>query len=293
MSIATFREAQSNRLGIALMCLTMLVFATQDALSKHLVSRYDVFVVTAIRYWFMALLATMLAARHMGGLRATVRSARPALQIGRGLLLASQICVMVTAFVLLGLIETHAIFASAPLLVTALAGPLLGEKLGWDRWAAVVIGFLGVLVILQPGFGVFRPAALIAVVACVVFASYVLLTRVVARFDDAATSFFWTGVVGLVVLTPIGLWRWEWMTPLDGALMALLCVLSGTGHFLLIRVYAVSEANAVQPFTYLQLVFATVIAVTVLGETLAPNVAIGAAIVVSAGLFSLWRQSLG
>ena len=124
MSVVPFREAQSNRLGIALMCPTMLVFATQDAFSKHLVARYDVFMVTAIRYWFMALLATVLAARHLGGLRAAIRPARPLLQIGRGVLLASQICIMVTSFVLIGLIETHAIFAAAPLLVTALSGPL-------------------------------------------------------------------------------------------------------------------------------------------------------------------------
>ena len=273
------------------MCLTMLVFATQDAFSKHLVSRYDVFMVTAIRYWFMALLATMLAARHLGGLRSAIRPVRPVLQIGRGVLLASQICIMVTSFVLIGLIETHAIFAAAPLLVTALSGPLLGEKLGWDRWVAVSIGFVGVLVILQPGFGVFQSASLVAVAACTMFAGYALLTRVVARADDAATSFFWTGVVGMAVLTPIGLWRWEWMTPVDGALMALLCVLSGTGHFLLIRVYAISEANAVQPFAYLQLVFTTIIAVVFVGEVLAPNVALGAMVVVGAGLFSLWRQS--
>ncbi len=286
----TFRETQSPRAGIALMCVTMLIFAFQDTLSKYLASRYDVILVTTIRFWFMAVVAILVASRHGGGLGATARSARPLLQILRGALLAGQVCIMVTSFVLLGLIETHAIFAATPLLIAALSGPFLGERVGWRRWTAIGIGFLGVLVILKPGFGVFSPYALVAVVACAVFATYSLLTRAVAEHDEAVTSFFYTGVVGMTVLTPFGLWRWEAMTPGDAAVMALLCVTAGAGHFLLIRVYAMAEASAVQPFSYLQLAFASALAVTFLGETLAPNVAIGAALVVSAGLFTLWRE---
>jgi len=195
----------------------------------------------------------------------------------------------VVAFVTLGLIETHAVFAVYPLLVAALSGPVLGEHVGWRRWVAIGIGFLGVLVILQPGFGVFAPAALIPLVAATMFALYGLLTRYVARDDSAAVSFFWTGTAGAVVTTSMGIWYWQPMAPGDWGWMGLLCLTSAFSHWLLIRAYEVAEASAIQPFAYLQLVFATMIGIGVFSETLRPNVAMGACIVVLAGLFTLWR----
>ena len=166
---------------------------------------------------------------------------------------------------------------------------MLGESVGWRRWAAIGIGFVGVLVILQPGLGVFAPAALFTLVEAVMFALYGLLTRYVARRDAAATSFFWTGVTGAVLMTVSGLPNWEPMQGWDWAVMALLCVTGAGGHFLLIKTYEVAEAGAVQPFAYLQLPFAASRGLVAFGETLAPNVALGAAIVVGAGVFTLIR----
>ncbi|TQV83973.1 DMT family transporter [Denitrobaculum tricleocarpae] len=268
----------------------MLFFAVQDALSKHLVSHHSVFLITAIRYWFMAALAVFLASRQPGGLRHTIRSSRLSLQLLRGVLLAAEICLIVTSFVLLGLIETHAIFAVAPLLVVAFSGPLLGEKVGWQRWLAIAAGFVGVLVILRPGFGVFSPYGLIAVAACLVFAAYVLLTRLVSRDDSSATSFFWTSIVGMVVLTPIGLWNWHPLSGQEVVVLTLLCIVAGTAHYLFISAYAVAEASIVQPFSYLQLVFVTILAVVFFGEQLQLHTAIGALAVVSSGLFVISRK---
>jgi drug/metabolite transporter (DMT)-like permease len=212
------------------------------------------------------------------------------LQITRGVLLAAEVCVMVLAFVMLGLVESHAVFTSYPLLVAALSGPVLGEKVGWRRWTAIGIGFVGVLIILQPGVRVFSPAALVPLLSAFMFALYGLLTRYVSRRDTAAVSFFWTGMAGAVAMTPLGLWTWEPMTRADWGWMGLLCCTAAFAHWLLIRAYEVAEASAVQPFAYLQLVFASGIGIFVFGEALHLNVAIGAAVVVCAGLFTLWRQ---
>ncbi len=280
---------QNTRQGILLMVLTTFIFAVQDAISRHLAAEYNVIMVIMIRYWFFAAFVVALASRAPGGLRAAARTEQPAVQIFRGVLLATEVCIMVVGFVLLGLVHAHAVFACYPLLVAALSGPVLGEEVGWRRWAAIGIGFAGILVILQPGFGVFSPDALVALIAALCFALYGLLTRYVARRDSAATSFFWTGVAGAVVLSPPGLWLWEPMAAPDWIWMATLCVTGAAGHFCLIKAYEVAEASAVQPFAYLQLVFASFIGVYVLGETLEPRVAIGAAIVVSAGIFTLIR----
>ncbi len=277
------------RLGILLMTATTFVFAVQDGISRHLADNYNVIMIVMIRYWFFAAFVITIATRQSGSIREAAATKQPILQITRGTLLAVEICVMVSAFVLLGLVESHAIFACYPLLIAALSGPVLGEKVGWRRWAAIGIGFIGVLVILQPGYTVFAPAAAIPLVSALMFALYGLLTRFAARKDSTATSFFWTGVSGAVVMTIAGIWFWEPMSGADWQCMAALCITGAGGHWLLIKTYEVAEASAVQPFAYLQLVFASAIGIFLLGETLRPNVALGASIVVGAGLFTLWR----
>lgn len=280
----------NNTLGIWLMVATTLVFAIQDGLSQHLASTYNVVMVVMVRYWFFAAFVIVVSSRRAGGVRAAAATPQPFLQAFRALLLAAEICVMVAAFTLLGLVESHAIFACYPLLIAALSGPVLGEHVGWRRWAAIGVGFVGILIILQPGYGVFSIYAIIPAVSALMFALYGLLTRYAARRDRAATSFFWTGTVGAVFMTSIGIWFWEPMTGPDWVMMGILCMTGAFGHYLLIRCYDVAEASAVQPFAYLQLPFASGIGIFFFAETMEPHVAFGAALIVAAGLFTLWRQ---
>ncbi|MFZ1727582.1 MAG: DMT family transporter [Albidovulum sp.] len=280
---------QNTRAGIWLMIATTFVFSVQDAISRHLAGEYNVYMVVMIRYWFFAAFVVTIAMRKAGGIRPAIATGYPVLQIIRGLLLAVEICVMVTAFVMLGLIESHAVFTCYPLLIAALSGPILGEKVGWRRWTAIGIGFVGVLIILEPGYKVFSPAALIPLLSAFMFALYGLLTRYVARKDSSAVSFFWTGTVGAVAMTGVGIWFWEPMSGPDTGWMALLCITGASAHYLLIRAYEIAEASAIQPFAYLQLVFASALGLVIFGETLQTNVVIGALVVVAAGLFTLWR----
>lgn len=280
----------NTKLGIALMIALSVVFAGQDGISRHLASEYNVYMIVMIRYWFFAAFVITIASRKAGGIMAAARTSRPVIQTLRGVLLAAEICVMVSAFTVLGLVESHAVFAAYPLLVAALSGPILGERVGWRRWLAIGVGFVGVLFILKPGLGVFNPAAIIPLIAAVMFAIYGLLTRYVARDDRTETSFFWTGTVGAVAMTAVGLWFWEPMIGTDWLWMGTLCMTGSLGHWLLIRCYEVAEASAVQPFAYFQMVFAAAVGIAVFGEALEMNVLIGAGIVVAAGLFTLWRE---
>ncbi|WGV14725.1 DMT family transporter [Fuscovulum ytuae] len=282
--------AQDTRLGIWLMVATTVVFSVQDGISRHLAEAYNVYMVVMIRFWFFAAFVMLLAARDKGGIGAAVKSQFPWLQVARGLLLVTEVCVMVVAFVKLGLVESHAVFTCYPLLIAALSGPILGEKVGWRRWTAILIGFLGVLIILQPGYAVFSPWALVPLLSAFLFAIYGLLTRYVARGDSASVSFFWTGTVGALAMTLVGMWFWEPMTGADWGWMLTLCCTACLGHWLLIKAFAVAEASAIQPFAYLQLVWASGIGLFLFGEDLRTNVAIGAGLVVAAGVFTLWRQ---
>lgn len=280
---------QNLRLGIALMVVTTFIFAVQDGISRHLAGEYNTLMVVMIRYWFFAAFVIVLASRQAGGIRAAAATSQPLIQGFRAVLLVAEICVMVTGFTILGLVESHAVFVSYPLLIAALSGPVLGESVGWRRWVAIGVGFVGVLIILQPGFGVFQPAALIPLLAALMFALYGLLTRYVARADSTATSFFWTGTVGAVAITLVGIWFWEPMSRPDWVWMGALCLTGAAGHWTLIKCYEVAEASAVQPFAYLQLVFGAMVGIGVFGEVLRINVAIGAVLVVGAGVFTLLR----
>lgn len=279
-------------LGIALMIAATFVFAMQDGISQHLAREYNVMMIVMVRYWFFAAFVIAVASRATGGLRQAVRTDQPKLQIFRGVLLAAEICIAVQGFVYLGLIESHAVFACYPLLIAALSGPVLGEKVGWRRWAAIGVGFIGMLIILQPGTGVFSPYALIPLVSALMFALYGLLTRFVARKDSAATSFFWTGVSGAVAMTVVGITFWEPMSGSDWLWMGLLCLTGAGGHFLLIKTYEVAEASSVQPFAYLQLVWASALGLLVFAEQLRTNVVIGASLIVAAGIFTLVRERM-
>ncbi len=283
------RAAQNIGRGIWLMVAVTLIFAIQDGISRHLSGAYNVYMVVTIRYWFFALFTLTLAARSPGGLRAALATQQPLVQTIRALLLVLEIVIVIQAFVHLGLIETHAVFAAYPLLVAALSGPVLGETVGWRRWTAIGIGFAGILIILQPGYGVFRPEAMIPLFGALLFALYSLLTRFAAKKDPASVSFYWTGLVGALVMTPLGLIFWQPMIASDWLWMGALCLTAVTAHFLLIQAYEIAEASAIQPFAYLQLVWVSGIGIWAFGDILRPNVALGAAVVVCAGLFTLWR----
>ncbi|GAA6161681.1 DMT family transporter [Ruegeria sp. HU-ET01832] len=283
-------QQNNTRAGIALMISATVVFALQDGISRHLAGTYNTYMVVMIRYWFFAAFVIALALHTPGGIAATARTSQLGLQILRGVLLAGEVCVAVYAFTILGLIESQAVFICYPLLIAALSGPVLGEKVGWRRWSAIGVGCVGVLIILQPGMGVFNPWAVIPLISALMFAVYGLLTRYAARRDSTATSFFWTGIAGAVAMTVIGLWFWEPMVGGDWLWMGLLCLSGVLGHWLLIKCYEMAEASAVQPFAYFHLMWSAILGISVFGESLRPAVVAGAALVIAAGLFTLWRE---
>jgi len=272
------------------MVATMLIFAIQDGISQYLAREYNVFFIVMIRYWFFAIFVFVLCSKQPGGLRTVISTRQPFLQIFRGALLAFEVIVMITSFTLLGLIESHAVFSIYPLLVAALSGPLLKEYVGWKRWTAIFIGFVGVMIILKPSNTVFSLQAIIPLVAALMFALYSLLTRYAARQDTTMTSFFWTGIIGAIVMSIIGSNYWVNLSPTDWCWLLVLCIIACLAHYLLIKCYEVSEASFLQPFAYLQLLFATIIGLFIFSEKLEIHVVIGALIVVFAGLFALWRE---
>lgn len=282
----------TKRLGYAFTLLAIVIFSLQDAISKHLGSAYPPVFIAMLRFWAFGAFALVLGARGPGGLRAAAATKRPLLQILRGVLLAFQIVVVITAFSTVGLAHSQAILSSGPIFVALLSMPLLGERVGWRRWTAIAVGLCGVLIVIDPAGSAFDASVLLPLAGALMFAVYVIATRLASRDDPASTSFFYIGVAGAVAISLVGPFFWTSLSPTDWLWMGLLCITGMSSHYFLIRAYDLLDAAAVQPLTYLQVVLAAIIGISVFGETLNLNTVIGSAIVVGAGIFTIWRESV-
>ena len=195
-------EQRRQRLvGIALMCGAVALFACLDAMAKYLGGHMDTLQVTAIRYltaFFLALIFSNPITRP--GL---LKTARPGLQVVRGVMMLGTTIFNFLAFRYLQLDEALAIMFSTPFLVAILAGPILGEWVGWRRWNAIAAGFSGVLVVIRPGLGGMQWAALLSVAAAMFYAGYAIATRMVMRHDSSETTLFYANVVGVAIMLPV------------------------------------------------------------------------------------------
>lgn len=284
--------AQPNRLnlGAVLTMLAMFGFASMDAMSKFLVREYPIAQTLWIRYglFFLFALAVARMARKGGGVAGAFRSTRPGLQLGRSLLGLVENAVFVLAFLYLPLADTHAVAATSPLIVIALAAPMLGEHAGLKRWLAVAAGFCGVLLIIRPGFQALDWPLLLPLLGALLWAVYQLLTRLTARHDRPETTLLWTASIGFAALSLIGPWQWHQPDALAWVLIVSLATLGSLSHYALIRALDFAPASVMQPYSYSLLVWASVLGWLVFGDVPDGLTMAGAAVVVGSGIYT-WR----
>jgi drug/metabolite transporter (DMT)-like permease len=191
----------------------------------------------------------------------------------------------------LQLTETISILFATPFLVALLAAFFLGERVGPRRLAAIAVGFLGVLVITRPGLGGVHPAALLTVGGTVCYALYSVATRILAGYDSSATTMFYSGLAGLVLVTPVV--PLVWSTPDSGVvwtMMILVGAFGALGHWLLILAHARAPAPVLSPFIYTQIVWMIALGFLVFGDVPDGWTLAGSAIVIASGLYLLHRE---
>jgi drug/metabolite transporter (DMT)-like permease len=277
--------------GALLVVVAVGIFAVMDTIAKYLTRSYPVSGVVWVRYAAsLVILFGFLAARGELG---RVRTARPGLQITRGLLLALSSLLYFTSLTVLPLAEAAAIGFVMPLFLAVLAVPMLGERMDGARLAAVLLGLAGALVIVRPGATVFTFYALLPVGMALCNALYQILTRKVAGVEHPLTSLAWGSIVGAVLLaftlpfawvTPTNPWHWF--------LLAVIGVLASVGHFILIRAYDYANATGLAPFFYTQLVWVMLMGWLVFGDFPDGWSLLGMGIIVVSGLSLVGRQRL-
>ena len=279
--------------GIALMLLSMIAFTAMDAVSKYLAIHQHGVQVAWARYFFH-FWPMMIGLALFGGRNALVRAMKarhPRIQLLRGVIFTFSAALFTIALGLLPIAEATTIAFVSPLIVSVLAGPVLGERVGWSRWLAVVTGFGGVLVIAWPtGAGFAIGGALIILLSATLWATGQVLSRRV-RADEPMTTLFYTGVVGTVLLSLVVPLVW---TPPDAAGWALMLVselLGGVAHFFFAAAFRAAAAATLAPFNYTQMPWAGAAGWLVFGELPTPRLLTGAAIIVAAGLYMLLHEN--
>ena len=265
-------------IGASLMVASMLCFASMDAITKYIVHDYGVAQVLFVRSVIFLGLAALLAHRTQG-LRRALRSRRPWLQFW-------------LAFRYLPLADTHAVGSSSPLIVVALSAPMLGEKVGLDRWAAVLVGFAGVLLIIRPGFASPNWALLLPLAGAAMWGLYQILIRLCGRTDSSETTLLWSAGVALLLTMFAGLPTWNPPSGLGWTLLIAISLLGSLGYLALTFALDAAEAAAIQPYSYTLLLWVSVLGVLVFGDIPDGWTIAGGAIVVASGLFAWWRERL-
>ncbi|KJK05927.1 MULTISPECIES: DMT family transporter [Pseudomonas] len=281
-------DASQPLRGILLVVLATFLFASHDALSKYLAGFYPILWVVWARYLVHTLLM-MAIFLPQSGLR-VLRTRRPGLQALRALCLLGTSLLFTTALQYIPLAEATAVNFLAPLLVTALSLPLLGEKVTRGQWVAVLVSFVGVTVIIHPGGALFTPAVLLPFGSALCFCFYQLLTRKLSGIDSPTTSNFFTGVLNTLVMSAVVPMFWQIPSLVHGLMAVALGTCGMTAHLFLTQAFRHAPPAMLAPFSYCQIVFAGILGLVLFGHS--PDMAglVGIALICLSGLGAAWLQ---
>lgn len=287
-------ERRGRLAGIGYMMLGIASFASMDAIGKWLVRDVSVLQILAVRSTLVTLFLAA-ALPFMGGF-SLVRSPQLRAHWVRALCGTGAFLFFFTSVRFLPLADAVAVAFGGPFIVTALSVPLLGEHVGERRWIAIAVGFVGMILIVQPTGEAFHPAALLVILASFSYALMMILTRWMARRreDEKTTTFvFYTFFVQALVGWLAGAFApgsFRSLSGMDFALILAMGALALSGHFGITRAFQRAPVSVVAPFEYSALVWATLLGVVVFGEFPSGYVWLGVAIVVAAGLYSIHSE---
>lgn len=289
---AETRTANNTRLvAIAMMCGAVFTFSLLDSSSKYLITIASVPILQAMWVRFLSHVAFSAVVFGPRSFAHSLKSARPGLQLLRSVMLMTTTGLNFLALRYLQLDQIATIFFLTPFVVAVLAGPILGEWIGWRRLVAILIGFSGVILIMRPGFGGIHWAVSYSFCATICYAIYTILTRYLARHDSSMVTQIYSPLAGLVILTPLGLWAWEWPAQLSTWLIMLSTGVSGGfGHYLLILAHRRAPAPILAPFTYVGLMSQSIMGYLVFSQLPSQWTLAGGAVIISSGLYLLYRE---
>jgi drug/metabolite transporter (DMT)-like permease len=286
--VQTARAPEHRLRGIALMCVANLCFSSIDAIAKFLIHDMSSLQVTWARFAGAFVVALFLSGVLVKP--GVLGTQRPYAHIFRATLVVIANVPMVFALRYLQLDQTSSIMFTTPFLVAALAVPLLGERIGPRRWAAICVGFVGVLLVIRPGLGGIHPAAGLCFISALAYAFYSIMTRILSHTESGPTMLFYTNVSGMVLMSLVVPFVWTMPSANEALLMFGMGVMACFGHYLLIAAHRMTPASVLAPFMYTQLIWMIFYGYTLFADL--PNhwTLAGASVVIASGLYLLYRE---
>jgi drug/metabolite transporter (DMT)-like permease len=271
------------------MCAGVAMFPLMNAMMKLLTARYPVFEIVWARFTGHLIVMLVIFLPQYG--RRLIATRRPVVQLGRSALMLASNSVFVLAIGKVPLATASAIGFTSPLIVTALSVPLLREQVGWRRWSAVCVGFVGALLIIRPGSGLHNPAVLLLLASALAYALYQIATRFVMAHDSPATGIIFAALLGSLGTT-LAL-PFIWVTPKsldDLAMLLALGCLGGLGHFLVIKAFQAAPASVIAPLGYVELIGTATLGYVIFGNFPDALTWVGALIIIASGLYIAMRE---
>jgi drug/metabolite transporter (DMT)-like permease len=282
------RPESTIGLGIAMMVLGDFLFATNDVMGKWLVATYSVGQLLLIRS--LAALVILLPMVARAGFGSLLRLERPGVQLARVVFATLEVICFYWAVIYLPVADVMTFYLAGPIYVAALSPLMLGERVGWRRWTAIVVGFAGVVIALQPSAETLSLPAIISIVGSLMFALMVIQGRQLRGTPDA-TLVFWQTLGALVAGAVVAPWGWVTPTAIDFGLLSLLGVVAMLAHICINRALKLAPAVVVAPIQYTLLLWAIIYGYFVFGDVPDPTMLVGAAVIIGAGIFIFWREN--
>lgn len=278
--------------AIGLMCLAVALFSALDTSAKYLVTHAHLPAVQVVWARFLGQFTLMLTLLTAMPLSALLHTKKLKLELVRSFLMVSTTACNFIALRHLRLDQTVSVTFLAPLIVALLAGPFLGEWVGWRRLVAIFVGFIGVMIVVHPGFGTLHWAFAVSFTGMLVYAFFMILTRFLAGHDAPLVMLFYSILLGTFVLAPFALWQWTSpQTLLEWLLLMGLGAFGGMGHYLFIHAYRLAPASSVAPFLYVQILTMVAFGFAVFGDVPDIYTVIGSAVIIGSGIYLLHRET--
>lgn len=275
-------------LGIAFAVASGAIFSVADAIAKLLALTLPVVEITWFRWCgFLVAIVPVLMWTRGGVLR---RSRSPGLQVIRAICVLGSSLFFIAGLSLLPLASTTTINFVSPIIVTALSIPLLGETVGIRRWAAVLVGLIGVVIVVRPGSGTFGTAALLPIIAASCWAAGIIAARKLAGLDGPWTTMSFTALIGFVALGTAVIWDFRMPSPYEAAIAAVMAAATTVGQFLTLAAYRNAPASLAAPFVYVTLIWSSVLGYVLFDSVPDGPTGIGAAIIVASGIYTAHRE---
>lgn len=275
-------------IGITLMIVAMFIIPVLDAIAKELSARYSVTQIVWARYFFhLALMLPVVLLKY--GRRALIPK-NPGLQLLRGAFLMCSTFLYFSAIALIPLADALALVFICPFIVTVLSALILKEAVGPRRWSAVVVGLIGAIIIVRPGFSALNAGTVLALGAGVTYACYLISTRKLANTAPPIVTLTFSALIGAVVFSMLAPTSWNTPTEIDAIWMVLLGAVAALGHYLIIKAFEYAEASILAPYGYTEIIMTCLLGYLVFGELPDAFTWLGMGIIIASGIYISLRE---